>query len=331
MDKYGAEKYIDPRYKIGMRNVKTAISVGACLLFFQFVGFGDGIQASIAAIICMKSSLQNSLQTGIERIIGTIIGAVLGVLSLLLIERITYQISTLLAITGVILIIYLCNIFKVQASTVIGLVVFLIILIGEKDTSPLLYGIGRLAETFFGISVAYLINRFVDPKHLQRFARKKPEISPNIRSMYLNELPQVMAIWLDTNISSHSAINPSYWHRTYDSIRNAYRDTAKIYVYTDENKVLGFIGIMNDMDIIGLGVDKTMKNKDMEKQLLQFCQELFPVLTINVFLNNERLVEILAKSGFYIISESIDQGTKADCYSMAWSNKAGQTKDDSGC
>jgi len=113
VEKHSAERQIDPRFKIGMRNIKTALSVGICILFFQFLGISDGIQAAIAAIICLKSSLQNSIQTGVERVIGTVIGAVLGILALLLIENMDFQISTLLAIVGVVLIIYLCNILKV--------------------------------------------------------------------------------------------------------------------------------------------------------------------------------------------------------------------------
>lgn len=321
MDNHTAEKHIDPRYKIGMRNVKTALSVGFCLLFFQLAGVGDGIQASIAAIICMKSSLQNSLQTGIERIVGTAIGAVLGILSLLLIERISYQISTLLAITGVVLIIYLCNIFKVQASTVIGLVVFLIILIGKKDMPPILYGIVRLAETFFGIIIAYLINRFIDPRQLRKSFHKKNPSPSNIQSVALDELPEIMGLWLESNILSHPSIDPSYWHRIYDTTRSNFQNNARLYAFKDTGKIVGFIGLQNDMEIIGLGADRNMLSKGIEKQLLYFCQEIFPSLTINIFANNARLVEILVESGFYIVSESISPDINADRLSMIWSHK----------
>lgn len=151
----------DARFKIGLRNIKTALSVGLCLLVFQTIGVSDGIQAAITAIICMKSSLQNSLQVGVERAIGTVIGAILGILTLILMIETGLQWATILAIVNVILIIYLCNIFKVQNSTIISLVVFLMILIGEKDQPPLIYGSMRLVETIFGIGIAYLVSLFI--------------------------------------------------------------------------------------------------------------------------------------------------------------------------
>ena len=58
---------MNPRFKIGMRNVKTAVAVGICLLFFQLLHIGsdiNGVQAAVAATICMKSSLQNTEKQG---------------------------------------------------------------------------------------------------------------------------------------------------------------------------------------------------------------------------------------------------------------------------
>ncbi len=321
MDKNTTEKHMDPRYKIGMRNVKTALSVGVCILFFQLTGVGDGIQASIAAIICMKSSLQNSIQTGIERIIGTAIGAILGILSLLLIENIGYGISTLLAITGVILIIYLCNIFKVQASTVIGLVVFLIILIGEKDMPPVVYGVVRLLETFFGIIIAYLINRFVDPRRLRKHFENETSIHSNIQEANPEDIPIIMGMWLESNIASHPVIDKSYWHQIYDSAKSRFQGGSKTFVFKDSNRITGFIVLQNDMEIIGLGASGDMINKNIEEQLLNHCQDMFPSLVIKVFANNARLVEVLAKSGFYIVSETVNSQVNADQLSMTWSHK----------
>ena len=323
MENHASRKHLDPRFKIGMRNVKTALSVGICLLFFQFIGVGDGIQAAIAAIICMKSSLQNSIQTGIERVIGTVIGAVLGILALLLIENTTYQVATLLAITGVVLIIYLCNIFKVQASTVIGLVVFLIILIGEKDLPPITYGIMRLVETFFGIIAAYLINRFFDLRHIRKLIKEKKPVSTNIRLAKPEDLSQIMAIWLSSNIMSHPYIEILYWHQIYDSVRNRYKDSEKIFVYESKGRISGFISLVDDMDIDGLHADIKSKGEGVEEKLLHYCQQLLPCLTAKIFTNNTKGVEILLKSGFYVVKEAFDATTNAEQYEMAWSEKSG--------
>lgn len=322
MDKQTAEKQIDPRFKIGMRNIKTALSVGICLLFFQFIGIGDGIQAAIAAIICMKSSLENSIQTGVERIIGTVIGAVLGVLALLIIERTTFQITTLLAITGVVIIIYLCNLFKVQASTVIGLVVFLIILIAEEDQPPVIYGTLRLIETFFGIIVAYLINRFFDLRHLRKLVKENEAATTNIRPLNPEELPRIMAIWLESNMVSHPFIDSFYWHSGYDKVRNSLKDSAKVFVYIDNDQVAGFVGVEATMNIIALNVNPRLQDQGIEQQLIGHCQEILPSLSIKVFSGNGNFVDILTKSGFYIIEEGVDSVSNANFYTMTWSEKS---------
>lgn len=316
------EKQSDPRYKIGMRNIKTAVAVGICLAFFQLIGISDGIQAAIAAIICMKSSLQNSLQTGIERVTGTFMGAVLGILALLLIEQMTFEVSTLLAISGVVLIIYLCNILKVKASIVISLVVFLIILIGEKDVPPVYYGIFRLIETIFGIVVAYLVNRFLDPRHIRKLRRKQTETTPEIRAAALNDLPQIMSIWLSSNLASHPFIDTLRWHTIYDSVRANYRDNARIFVYETDGKIAGFISILNDMEVDGLHVIESNQKQQIEEQLLSYCQELFPCLIAKVYTGNRKLVDILLKSGFNILDETEDEPTGAKQYNMEWSNKS---------
>ena len=322
MSKQADEKHIDPRYKIGMRNVKTALSVGVCLLFFQFIGVGDGIQAAIAAIICMKSSLQNSIQTGIERVIGTAIGSTLGVMSLLIIEKISFQVSTLLAITGIILIIYLCNIFKVQASIVIGLVVFLIILIGEKDVPPIQYGIVRLAETIFGIITAYVINRFFDPRHIRKLIKKPGDPTPEIREINPGELGRIMSIWLRSNLAAHPFIDASYWHDIYDSVRSRYHNSLQIFAYETNGQIIGFISVDEEGKIDGLHVDEKNQNQGIEESLLEYCQELFPSLTIKIYSNNEKFAEILLKTGFVITDESTDSNVNAEQYTMVRSHKS---------
>ncbi|GAB1477315.1 hypothetical protein MASR2M70_21530 [Bacillota bacterium] len=321
MSKQTADKQIDPRFKIGMRNIKTALSVGICLIFFQFIGVGDGIQAAIAAIICMKSSLENSIQTGVERVIGTVIGAVLGVLALLLIERTSFQVTTLLAITGVVIIIYLCNIFKVQASAVIGLVVFLIILIAEEDQPPVIYGILRLIETFFGIIVAYLVNRFFDFRHIRKLVREKKPAPANIRPANPDELSQIMAIWLESNMLTHPRIDSFYWHMIYDGIRSSLKDSAKVFVFMDDTQITGFVGLQDDADIMALAVKPGMKNKEVRTQLIRHCQELLPSLSIKVFSENEEFVETLTNLSFYISEERVDTEANADRYTMTWSEK----------
>ena len=57
---------------IGSRNIKTALSVLICLIFWP-----NSLFAAIAAVICVQSTIENSLKIGLNRLIGTLLGGVL--------------------------------------------------------------------------------------------------------------------------------------------------------------------------------------------------------------------------------------------------------------
>ena len=144
--------------KIGMRNIKTALSVGICIIILRLSNFDSAFYACIAAVITMQTTVENSFQTGKNRLIGTIIGTIIGIIFSYIAPH-----STILTITGVSLIIYITNILHENKSTNIACVVFLAIMINLKNTSPLHYGINRFIETAIGIIVAVLVNRYICP------------------------------------------------------------------------------------------------------------------------------------------------------------------------
>jgi hypothetical protein len=311
---------MDARYKIGLRNIKTAVSVGICLLIFQLLGVSDGIQAAITAIICMKSSLQNSLQTGLERTIGTVIGAILGILTLLLMIETGLQLATLLAIINVILIIYLCNIFRVQNSTIISLVVFLMILIGEKDQPPLLYGSMRLVETIFGILTAYLVNRFMDPRKVLK-KRKDSFVDPEIRSFFPVDLPSVMGIWLSAHLRLYPQVNPLHWHEAYESVRSGYKDEDALYVYTEEQLVIGYIAVKGGTALDGPYVEGTQNRIKVGGLLLEHVQTLFPSLKVQIPVTNEKLEDLFVRVGFTVTEETHYEPWNMEVATLEWSSK----------
>lgn len=322
-----------PRYKIGMRNIKTAVAVGLCLLTFQLIGLSsgyiglgkaiNGIQAALAATICMKSSLQNTMRTGIDRTIGTVFGSVMGVLFLLIVGFIPAAVFVLLITAGVVVIIYLCNVLKLQASVPISIVVYLIILIDHKDISPVVYGLTRLAETVFGIFVAYLVNRFLDAGLLARFRKTSPSALPlesdSIRSFTADDTSDVMHIWLRTNIAAHGFIDDDIWHRRYESVRNALpsSDTALF----DDGQVHGFISVTDDTVITALSIAPDVQNKGIGTRLLDHARQSRSCLSIRVYKHNEAAVKFLLNRGFVISEEIRAASDNSSEYLMEWSAK----------
>lgn len=311
---------MDSRYKIGMRNIKTAFAVGFCLILFQMIGISDGIQASITAIICMKSSYQNSLTTGIERTIGTFIGSVLGIITLMLLVESGIKVATVLAIINVVLIIYLCNVFKVQASTIISLVVFLMILLGEKDQPPIIYGTMRLIETIFGILIAYLVNRYFD----LRIFRRKRRISfllPVIRNSGPDDIGAIMGLWLENNMRWYPHLDSSYWHEMYDTVRERYLHTDRLFLYTENDDIVGFVAIKDETVLEGPFIKKAADSQSIVGILLNHCQEFYGVLSSTLPATMESLRETFFSSGFVVLSKNFDESLKLDTLKLEWSRK----------
>jgi len=322
---------MDPRYKIGMRNIKTAVAAGICLLTVQLIGMSssvigldkeiNGIQAALAATICMKSSLQNTLKTGTDRTIGTIIGSAMGVLFLMLSGYIPHALFVLLVTAGVVVIIYVCNVLRLQASVVISVVVYLIILVGRRDISPVLYGLVRLAETVFGIFVAYVVNRFLDIRWISRRGRETEAAAESaaLRAFTPADTGTVMHIWLRAHIASHSFTSDMIWHQRYESVRSALASSNTV-IYHDDGGAKGFICIADDV-IAALCALPEAQGRGIGTRLLEHAKTSHACLSIQVFRKNESAVKFLLNRGF-VIAKELPASSDAEAeYVMEWSLK----------
>ena len=145
---------------ISMRNVKTALSVGICILIFQLLGQETPFYACISAVICLKTTVQSTLKGGKDRVIGTALGGVAGVAAMFLLELIGDTYSFLIFPILIMILIYFCNLFKIQDSISIACVVLLSVIITHRPEGLLAYQyvLSRCLETLFGVVVAFAVN-----------------------------------------------------------------------------------------------------------------------------------------------------------------------------
>lgn len=170
---------MEGRFKIGMRTTKTAVAVLICMLAMMFFPVENAFYACIAAVICMQQTMEHTIQIGLNRMKGTIVGALLGIGALMLQQCITIELTVAFAPIGVILVLYLCNVMKMPASCSIGCVVYLSILLVQRDMPPYLFGIVRALETFAGILIAMLVNFCLDRSFIQKIRRFRKETGEN--------------------------------------------------------------------------------------------------------------------------------------------------------
>ena len=304
------------RYRIGMRAVKTVVAVGICLTTFQLLQIGaeiNGIQASLSAVICMKSSLQNTLRTGIDRTIGTIIGSSIGVAFLLLSVSMPSYLLSALGIFGALLIIYLCNVLRLQASVPISIVVFLIILVAEHDIPPVYYGFARLAETLFGIFVAYMTNRFLDfRRYKKRTAAPEGDMAFGLRPAQSGDIGAIMQIWLRASIAAHPFIPEQHWHDSYDDMRLTFKAAAQTTVYVEDGHIRGFVALSSEAVILGIYVAPDAQRTGLGSTLMGHAKEQHACLSMRVIKRNDPAVKFLFNRGFKIAEETDTE------YVMQW-------------
>lgn len=158
--------------KIGMRNIKTAVSVFLCLLLFNIIKRDNSFYACIAAIICMQQTVENTFSKGVSRIIGTIIGGVVGIILLIIVETYIVESAYLFLIPlGIIILIEICVLLKQNDAASICCIVFLSILINHRYIGDyLLYAFDRVIDTSIGIIIAVVVNRYLKvPEMLKKY------------------------------------------------------------------------------------------------------------------------------------------------------------------
>ena len=150
--------------RIGMRNIKTTLSVFICLLLFEFINRENSIFACIAAVICMQNTVVDSMEKGIARVMGTIVGGFVGAVVLFIVNTFfNNDILIFIIPLGIMVLIQVCVAINMKQSVVICCVVYLSIMITKNhDEGYLLYTINRVLDTSVGILIALLVNKYVD-------------------------------------------------------------------------------------------------------------------------------------------------------------------------
>ncbi|SHE41410.1 FUSC family protein [Clostridium fallax] len=151
-------------FSIGGRNLKTAFSVLLCVLLFEIINRPFPFYACIAAVICVKDTWENSFTIGKNRLIGTFIGGIIGIVFIFISQTIHFfNTQSIITAVGIIVVIHICNLMNRPGSTVIACIVFLAIMVNLKGTGPYLYAINRILDTFIGVIIALLVNRYIAP------------------------------------------------------------------------------------------------------------------------------------------------------------------------
>ena len=140
-----------------------------------------------------------------------------------------------------------------------------------------------------------------------------------IRSLQKADINRVVDIWLDTNLKAHSFISAQYWESNYELVKEMLSQ-AEVYVYEDDQKIQGFIGL-SDKYIEGIFVSEKMQSQGIGKLLLNYIKDKKDVLRLNVYQKNTRAIHFYQREGFEIQCEGLDEATGEKDYVMIWQQK----------
>ncbi|MBC8591383.1 FUSC family protein [Wansuia hejianensis] len=149
--------------KIGMRTIKTAVSVILTLIIAEVFKLQSPTLAVIAAVMTMESSVSESFVAGKNRMYGTLLG---GAVALIM----SYIAPTNLIFIGIglIILINICNYFQWEKAVKMAMVVFLVIVLGYGEQDRYGYALHRTLDTLVGVIVGTSINYFVRPPKVEK-------------------------------------------------------------------------------------------------------------------------------------------------------------------
>ena len=140
-----------------------------------------------------------------------------------------------------------------------------------------------------------------------------------IRELRKADIDIVANIWLDTNITAHYFISAQYWKSNFELVKELLLQ-ATVYVYEDNQEILGFIGL-NDEYIEGIFVSDEMQSLGIGKALLSYAKDKRSKLFLNVYQKNTRAISFYQREDFKIRCSGIDDATGEKDYLMTWQQK----------
>lgn len=140
-----------------------------------------------------------------------------------------------------------------------------------------------------------------------------------IRRLEKKDIDVVIQIWFEENKRAHDFIPESYWLGKFDEVKDILPQ-AEVYVYEIDNKIKGFIGLMDNY-IAGIFIASECQSKGIGKELLCYAKEKKENLSLSVYIKNSRVINFYKRENFKVISENLDENTDEKEFSMIWESK----------
>ena len=137
-----------------------------------------------------------------------------------------------------------------------------------------------------------------------------------IKKFDLSQIDAVMRIWLNTNIAAHDFIPKEYWLNNFEVVKTMLPN-SEILIYEDD-VIKGFVGVVDKSYIAGLFVLEQFQRYGIGSMLIEACKTYYPVLTLDVYVKNDKAIRFYNKHDFNIKDKKENNDTKELEYAMQW-------------
>ena len=139
-----------------------------------------------------------------------------------------------------------------------------------------------------------------------------------IKEFKIENLEEVMEIWLQNNINAHDFIEKEYWINNFDLVKKLLPD-AKVYIFQEDNIIKGLIGVIEDGYIAGLFVKEKYQREGIGEKLIKYIKPKYNQLKLDVYSKNKNAIKFYLKNNFKIVNEKNNEDTNELEYEMIFS------------
>lgn len=136
-----------------------------------------------------------------------------------------------------------------------------------------------------------------------------------ITKFKIEQLDELMKIWLETNVDAHSFIPKEYWIDKAPLVRKLL-PSSDIYVFKECNTIKGFIGVIENGYIAGIFIKKEYQREGIGNKLIDYIKSKYENITLDVYNKNEKALNFYYKNNFKILDSKIDEETKELEYTL---------------
>ncbi|MCP3926953.1 MAG: GNAT family N-acetyltransferase [Desulfobacterales bacterium] len=138
-----------------------------------------------------------------------------------------------------------------------------------------------------------------------------------IRKLESNDINEVVELWYETSVQTHSFISADYWEKNKKDMATIYLPKSETYLAIENEKIIGFIAMAENY-LAAVFVQINMQGSGIGKKLLKYIKDRRETIQLKVYKKNSRTVAFYKKQDFEILSENIEEITNEIELLMEW-------------